>query len=155
MMLKPKYLLAAVMALALSGGAVYYAVSTGESGLGHHPQVSGRLLDMYEGEGYDGFGFRGYCEYDAFVGVAEGNVVAEVLEEGSRGVDVGSKVIGTIFVGAVEGRGEGPSGVQNLGVYWGADGNLYAGCAPESMAERDDGTRLRIIDLPRPDYGGR
>ena len=151
-MLKPRYFLAAAVALALSGGLAYYGLRSGESGSGNYPQVSGRLLDMYEGEGYDGFGFRGYCEYDAFVGVAEGNVVVEVLEEGSRGVDVGSKVIGTIFVGAVKGRGDGPSGVQNLGVYLGEDGNLYAGCAPESMAERDDGTRIRITDLPKSSY---
>ncbi len=149
---KPKYLIFGLVGLVLAGAGVYYVLNMGDSESGHHPQVSGRLMSVYEGEGYDGKGFRGFCEFDAFVGVAEGNVVAEVLEEGSRGVDVGSKVIGTIFVGAVEGRGEGPSGVQNLGVYWGADGNLYAGCAPESMAERDDGTRLRIKDLPKPGY---
>ena len=151
-MRKPKYLIFGLVGLVLSGAGLYYVVNTGDSKSGHYPQVSGRLSDVYEGYGYDGKGFTGYCEYDAFVGVAEGNVVAKVLEEGSRGVDVGSKVIGTIIVGAVEGRGEGPSGVQNLGVYWGEDGNLYAGCAPESMAEREDGTTVRIIDLPRSSY---
>jgi hypothetical protein len=39
-----------------------------------------------------------------------------------------------------------------VGVYWGEDGNLYAGCAPQSMAELDDGTIVNIKDLPKPDY---
>ena len=149
-MLRNRYVVAAGVALVVAASAVYYAASTGESQTGHYPQVAGRLLDRYAGEGYDGVGFTGFCEYDAFVGVAEGNVVVKVLEQGSRGVEVGAKVIGTIFVGAVEGRGEGLSGVQNIGVYWGEDGNLYAGCAPESIAVRDDGTTVRIKDLPKP-----
>lgn len=151
MLKKKRYAIAASAGLIVAAFAVYYSVGSGESDPGRHPQVSGRLLTVQIGDGPGGYSTL-LCEYDAQVGIVEGNVVVKVLKEGSRGVEVGSKVIAEIFTGYVEGRGEGPSGVQYLGVYWGEDGNLYAGCAPESMAELDDGTIVNIKDLPKPDY---
>ena len=149
-MLRKRYAIAASAGLIIAAFAVYYRVSTGQSELGHQPQVPGRLVSEYPGEGYR-VGFTGLCEFDAVVTVEEGSVITEVHKTGSRPVDVGSKVISHLSVGYVEARGGGPSGSYNLSVYWGDDGNLYAGCAPESMAELDDGTRIRITDLPK--YG--
>ncbi len=147
-MLKKRYAIAASAGLIIAAFAVYYSVGSGESDRVPDPQVPGRLMSMYPGDGV--VGFTGFCEYDAEVGIAEDNVVVKVLHEGSRGVEVGSKVIAHIFTGYIEGRGEGLSGVQYVSVYWGEDGKLYAGCAPESMAQLDHGTRMRIKDLPSP-----
>ena len=143
------YVFAGLGAVAVAAAAFYFTEHSGESDRGYHPQVPGRLLTRHIGDGPGGYSTL-LCEYDAEVGIEEGNVVVKVLKQGSRGVEVGSKVIAHIFTGYIEGRGEGLSGVQYVSVYWGEDGKLYAGCAPESMAQLDDGTRMRIRDLPSP-----
>lgn len=150
-MLKKRYAIAASAGLIIAAFVVYYSVGSGESDRGYQPQVPGRILVVTEGDGYRGY-FTLFCEYDAEVGIGEDNAVVKILHEGERGVEVGSKVMEQIFTGYVEGRGEGPSGVQYLPVYWGDDGNLHTGCAPESIAELDDGTVVNIKGLPKPDY---
>src|SRR3990172_186944 len=104
------------------------------------PQVPGRLMYLYFGETRES-SLTGFCEYDAWVRLSGDDVVLEVQEQGERPpVKVGDAVAGVPREpprpGVPTGGGD-PWG--EIHVYWGADGKLHAGCAPESLIIYDNG----------------
>jgi len=111
------------------------------------PKVAGRLTSGYVGENESG-GFIGQCEFDALVLIKDGRVV-EVLAHGDRPeVKVGDAVANPpadpLNPGASSHATE-----FDIGVYWGSDSKLYAGCAPESVIYQG-GQEIPIKDLPSP-----
>lgn len=96
------------------------------------PKVAGRLMSTYIGEGDNG-GIVGECEFDARVLLEAGRVV-QILEHGDRPpVRVGDRVANPLVDPSEPGGSASTARLDLLGVYWGSDGRLYAGCAPESV----------------------
>ncbi len=119
------------------------------------PQVAGRLMDMFFGESEKG-SLTGFCEYDAWARISGGDVVVEVQKQGQRRqVKVGDPVAGLVHEPPVPDRARGEARdmyeLTGVGVYWGADGKLHGGCAPESLIILDSGEQRHAgdPDLPR------
>lgn len=113
------------------------------------PQVRGRLMSVSVGDALVngvGVGFTTYCEFDASVIVRDG-VVTRVREQGDRpAVKVGDRVANPPTQRWVGLDADVREVDFDLGVYWGADGLLHIGCAPESVIYWGDGRVTRVGD---------
>lgn len=106
------------------------------------PQVEGRLVGrIFADFAADGSSVTILCESDAIV-VLEGRVVKQVIRHGDRPkVELGDEVAESLEKPPREGvlpRETGQSGDQifdYVKVYWGDDGRLHVGCAPESVRQ--------------------
>lgn len=119
------------------------------------PQVPGRLMSVSVGDALVngvGVGFTTYCEFDASVIVRDG-VVTRVREQGDRpAVKVGDRVANPPTQGWVGLDADVREVEFDLGAYWGSDGLLYIGCAPESVIYYLDGRQARVGDqMPEPE----
>lgn len=138
--------LTALLALAAAGLVAGIAVRLAAPGGSEplipekpQPQVPGRLTSGLVGEGVDD-GYYGECEFDALVIIRRDPTthrfkVAQVLQQGDRplvlpGDDVDTALLRETYVDS-----------DRAEVYWGADGKLHDGCAPESMVYPSRGGR--------------
>jgi hypothetical protein len=116
------------------------------------PEVDGRLVLPIFGTTIDGSN-QIKCEFDALVGI-EGQTVVNVNAQGtSADVRVGDKIAELMYEppqpGAVSQLEMGPLGQRqgNVRVYWGKDGALHAGCAPESI-KTENGVSAPLGERP-------
>lgn len=111
------------------------------------PQVEGRLVTIISGEGLgDGemanMSVTGICEFDARLLVEDGRVVS--LEDVREGIDVEpGDAIAYPDYASDPGR-PAPVGPAELDVYQDEEGNLRAGCAPESRVRLTDGREMTL-----------
>jgi len=110
------------------------------------PKVAGRLIRGLSAEDSGG-PFTADCEFDAFVRVQQAAIepgpvqvlrVTEVFEQGDRRPVKAGDEIRLPWVMNVT--------ADDVEVYWGDDGRLHAGCAPESVAYRG-GQAIPFEDL--------
>lgn len=109
------------------------------------PQVPGRITSYIIAETVDGGSATVFCEYDAQANSRDSRV-EEVIKEGTRKVPVGGEVVNWAEI-------QSDSGIETNGaaedlrfvhVYWDESGDLRAGCAPESVVVKDDGTETTV-----------
>mgnify|MGYP005838604667 CR=1 FL=1 len=113
------------------------------------PQMPGRLMSVSIGDAVVngvGVGLTTYCEVDARVVIRDG-AVTRVREQGDRpAVKVGDRVANPPTQDWVGLDADVREVDFDLGVYWGADGLLHIGCAPESVIYWGDGRVTRVGD---------
>lgn len=152
-MRKRDAILIATLVMVLAAGVVLLLDGTGGSEPlipgEPRPQMPGRLMSVSVGDAVVngvGVGFTTYCEFDASVIVRDG-VVTRVREQGDRpAVKVGDRVADPPTQRWVGLDADVREVDFDLGVYWGSDGLLYIGCAPESVIYYQDGRQARVGD---------
>jgi hypothetical protein len=142
--------------LVVAAGLAVYAI---RSGLADdpvsqelRPEVEGRLVGPIAGETATG-SYEVKCEFDALVDI-EGQEVVVVREQGSGAkVAAGDMIAESMYEpdrpGVDSHLESGPLGQRqsNVSVYWGKDGALHAGCAPESI-KTEGGISAPLGDSP-------
>lgn len=111
------------------------------------PQVPGRIVSYIIADTADGGSAMVFCEYDAQTNSRDSRV-EEVVKEGTRKVPVGGELVNWVQIQSDTGIETNAAGedLRFVHVYWDESGNLRAGCAPESVVVKDDGTETTVGD---------
>lgn len=134
-----KAIVATAIVAALIGFGVYAARIVADedpprSNSDARPVVEGRVVSVIFGETSDGKSYTSYCESDAVVNVRRGEVTALISQGAGEAIAVGTRIVEDLDTPR-EGVETGSPGTEysNIKVYWGQDGELHVGCAPESV----------------------
>ncbi|MDZ7296204.1 MAG: hypothetical protein ONB14_12390 [candidate division KSB1 bacterium] len=100
------------------------------------PVVDGRVVSVILGETVDGRSYTSYCESDAIVTVRSSQVVSVVSQGAGKRIDPLTRIVEGLDTPPREGVDVGSRGTEyaSVNVYWGEDGGLHVGCAPESIS---------------------
>ena len=145
-----------VLLAAIAGGVAVYAIRGGladdSADAPFSPEVEGRLVNSIIGETLTG-GYEIKCEFDASVDI-EGQTVVAVRQQGTFAkVQPGDQIVESMYElprPGVDSQLEmGPLGQRQGGVsvYWGKDGALHYGCAPESI-KTENGVSAPLGERP-------
>jgi hypothetical protein len=130
----------------ITAAAVYYIRATEArpvpqaASTSLEPQVEGRLVEPISGEGLDGRGYFGLCEYDAWIELKDGIVISvrdgifgpRIPASKGRPVERGESAEGISGWQPPLDSGWEP-GVTIARIYRDDAGKLKRGCAPESV----------------------
>lgn len=130
-----------LLGLAIALAAAIYVIRT-ETAADEDARVpvGGPQLVIYSGE------YQIFCAYDAEVLVEDGKVADVQEQRTDDDVSVGTAVAGVSASASYDER-TGERIPVSIQVHWSEDGGLRAGCSPESIAVKDDGTETTLREL--------